>query len=81
MSEARCCSATYWWAEPFDDRKTRPFVAGLLPEAQMRRLIAEQFQVSRQNAFALLDHIGGECAGAVTFLQPGQASPVLNPQR
>ena len=63
-------------AEPFDDRKTRPFFAGLLPEGQMRRLIAQQFQVSGQNDFALLDHIGGECAGAVTFLEPGQALPV-----
>ena len=61
--------------EPFDDRKTRPFFAGLLPEGQMRRLIAQQFQVSGQNDFALLDHIGGECAGAVTFLAPGQALP------
>jgi serine/threonine-protein kinase HipA len=42
----------------------------------MRRLIAQQFQVSGQNDFALLDHIGGECAGAVTFLEPGQALPV-----
>lgn len=63
-------------AKPFDDRKTRPFFAGLLPEGQMRRLIAQQFQVSGQNDFALLDHIGGECAGAVTFLEPGQALPV-----
>lgn len=63
-------------AEPFDDRKTRPFFAGLLPEGQMRRLIAQQFQVSGQNDFALLEHIGGECAGAVTFLEPGQALPV-----
>jgi serine/threonine-protein kinase HipA len=59
-------------AEPFDDQKTRPFFAGLLPEGQMRRLIAQQLQVSSQNDFALLDHIGGECAGAVTFLEPGQ---------
>lgn len=63
-------------AEPFDDRNTRPFFAGLLPEGQMRRLIAQRFQVSGQNDFALLDHIGGECAGAVTFLEPGQALPV-----
>lgn len=57
--------------ESFDDRRTRPFFAGLLPEGRMRQLIAQQFQVSRQNDFALLDHIGGECAGAVTFLEPG----------
>lgn len=62
-------------AQPFDDHQTRPFFAGLLPEGQMRRLIARQFQVSGQNDFALLDHIGGECAGAVTFLEPGYASP------
>ena len=61
--------------EPFDDHKARPFFAGLLPEGQMRRLIAQQFQVSRQNDFALLDHIGGECAGAVTFLKPGHQLP------
>jgi len=63
-------------AEPFDDRKARPYFAGLLPEGQMRRLIAQQFQVSGQNDFALLDHIGGECAGAVTFLESGQVLPV-----
>jgi serine/threonine-protein kinase HipA len=62
-------------AQPFDDHKARPYFAGLLPEGQMRRLIAQQFQVSGQNDFALLDHIGGECAGAVTFLEPGQVLP------
>lgn len=62
-------------AECFDDHVTRPFFAGLLPEGQMRRLIAQRFQVSGQNDLALLDHIGGECAGAVTFLEPGQAFP------
>ena len=62
-------------AQPFDDRKARPYFAGLLPEGQMRRLIAQQFQVSGQNDFVLLDHIGGECAGAVTFLEPGQVLP------
>ena len=60
-------------AEPFDDRATRPFFAGLLPEGDKRRLIAQALQVSRQNDFALLDGIGGECAGAVTLLEPGQA--------
>lgn len=60
-------------AEPFGDHRARPFFAGLLPEGQMRRLIAQQIQVSRQNDFALLDHIGGECAGAVTLLAPGRS--------
>ena len=65
-------------AEPFDDHQTRPFFAGLLPEGQLRRLIAQQVQVSSQNDFALLDHIGGECAGAVTLLEPGQ--PLFTPE-
>lgn len=64
-------------AAPFDDHQTRPFFAGLLPEGQMRRLIAQQFQVSRQNDFALLDHIGGECAGAVTITEPSNTLPHL----
>jgi serine/threonine-protein kinase HipA len=62
-------------AERFDDHQARPFFAGLLPEGHLRRLIAQQFHVSGQNDFALLDHIGGECAGAVTFLEPGQPLP------
>lgn len=65
-------------AQPFDAHQTRPFFAGLLPEGQMRRLIAQKFQVSGQNDFALLDRIGGECAGAVTFLEPGQPLPSLS---
>lgn len=59
-------------SEAFDDRATRPFFAGLLPEGDKRKLIAQALHVSRQNDFALLDGIGGECAGAVTLLEPGQ---------
>ena len=55
----------------FDDRATRPFFAGLLPEGDKRKLVAQALHVSRQNDFALLDGIGGECAGAVTLLEPG----------
>jgi serine/threonine-protein kinase HipA len=46
-----------------------------LPEGQLRDLIAQQLHVSGRNDFALLDRLGGECAGAVTLVQPGQ-SPV-----
>lgn len=66
-------------AAPFDDRQTRPFFAGLLPEGKMRRLIAQRLQVSGQNDFALLDYLGGECAGAVTLQEPGQALPASPP--
>jgi len=61
--------------EPFDDHIALPFFSGLLPEGKMRQLIAQQLHVSGQNEFALLDHLGGECAGAVTFLEKGTAPP------
>ena len=49
--------------EPFDDKATRPFFAGLLPEEDKRKLVAMALQVSPQNDYALLNGIGGECAG------------------
>lgn len=67
-------------AQAFEDRQARPFFAGLLPEGEIRRLIAQHFQVSRQNDFALLDRIGGECAGAVSFWAPGYSLTTQNAQ-
>lgn len=64
-------------AKAFDDKATRPFFAGLLPEGDKRRLIAQTLHVSRQNDFALLDGIGGECAGAVSLLEPGQQPDLI----
>lgn len=64
--------------EPFDDRATRPFFAGLLPEGGKRKQIAKTLQVSTQNDYALLDSLGGECAGAVTLLEPGQSPQALD---
>lgn len=58
--------------DPFDDRATRPFFEGLLPEGNVRKAIAQALHVTRQNEFALLDGIGGECAGAITLLPQGQ---------
>ena len=58
--------------QSFDDKATRPFFAGLLPEGDKRKLVAMALQVSPQNDYALLNGIGGECAGAVTLLEPGQ---------
>jgi len=57
--------------EPYDDREARPYFAGLLPEQEKRDQVARALGISARNDFALLDGIGGECAGAVTFLHPG----------
>jgi serine/threonine-protein kinase HipA len=61
--------------QSFDDRASRPFFAGLLPEGGKRRQIAKTLQISAQNDFALLNSLGGECAGAVTLLEADQVPP------
>lgn len=62
-------------SSPFDDVVARPFFAGLLPEGQIRQLLSKQFHISSHNDFALLDEIGGECAGAVTFVDHNTLPP------
>lgn len=57
--------------EPFRRNECRPFFAGLLPEETSRALIAKAFGVSDKNDFAILERIGGECAGAVSLMPPG----------
>jgi serine/threonine-protein kinase HipA len=54
----------------FDDSATRAFFANLLPEGDIRRQVARQLGVSADNIFALLEGIGGDCAGAVSILRP-----------
>ncbi len=55
----------------FAHRACTPFFGGVLPEGRNRRLIAGILGVSEANDFALLERIGGECAGAVTLLPEG----------
>lgn len=68
-------------SEAFDDRSARPFFAGLLPEGGKRKQIAQTLQVSPQNDYALLESLGGECAGAVTLLEPGELPQALDAPR
>jgi serine/threonine-protein kinase HipA len=58
-------------AEPYDTRKARPFFAGILPEEGPRARIAEILGISERNDFAMLERIGGECAGAISLLPEG----------
>ncbi|MBU2478154.1 MAG: type II toxin-antitoxin system HipA family toxin, partial [Gammaproteobacteria bacterium] len=53
---------------PFADQKARPFFANLLPEAAIRRAVALRLGISENNDFAMLEAIGGECAGAVSII-------------
>lgn len=61
--------------EPFIDRVVRPFFSGLLPDENARRRLAAALGISSNNAFGLLEIIGGECAGALTLLPHGSKPP------
>jgi len=59
----------------FNRKECRPFFAGVLPEESKREIIARNLGISASNDFAMLEQIGGECAGAVTFLPIGTPLP------
>ena len=59
--------------ERFTQKECRGFFAGILPEQSQRELVARNLGISSRNDFAMLEQIGGECAGAVTFVPAGQA--------
>jgi serine/threonine-protein kinase HipA len=61
--------------EPFHGKHARPFFAGILPEEGPRQQIAAILGVSERNDFAILERIGGECAGAVSLLPEGASLP------
>jgi len=61
--------------EAYENDLARPFFSNLLPEARLRENIARKLGISEQNDYALLEAIGGECAGAVSLWpQGGQPS-------
>ncbi len=60
--------------QPYEDDSARPFFSNLLPEAQLREAIARRLRISESNDYALLEAIGGECAGAVS-LYPADLEP------
>jgi serine/threonine-protein kinase HipA len=59
-------------AEPYGKRQLRPFFAGLLPEESQRQRLAAVLGLPEDDDFALLEAIGGECAGALTILPRGE---------
>lgn len=59
--------------EIYEDDAARPFFTNLLPEAELRKVIARRLGISEGNDFALLEAIGGECAGAVSLMPEGVA--------
>ena len=62
-------------SQPFPERECRPFFDGLLPEGPQREAVASSLGVSSANPFALLEQLGGEVAGALTFFPQGVTPP------
>ncbi len=57
-----------------------PFLWGLLPDNEfILARWAQRYQVSPRNPFALLLHVGEDCAGAVQFAAPDRVAEVTGP--
>ena len=59
----------------FTRKECRGYFAGVLPEESKREIIARNLGISERNDYAMLERIGGECAGAVTFIPSGETLP------
>jgi len=56
-------------AKVHPDVRIRPFLQGLLPDNDaILKQWGRRFGVSAQNPFALLEHVGEDCAGAIQFV-------------
>lgn len=56
-----------------------PFLWGLLPDNEVvLERWARQFGVSARNAFALIAHVGEDCAGAAQFVRPERLEQLLD---
>ena len=62
----------------FQRTECRGYFAGILPDEGKREIIARNLGISARNDYAMLERIGGECAGAVTFIPAGQGLPERN---
>lgn len=62
----------------YGDPLVRPFLWGLLPDSeQVIERWARSYQVSPRNPFALLRHVGADCAGAAQFVAPDDVERLL----
>jgi serine/threonine-protein kinase HipA len=61
-----------------EDAVVRAFLWGLLPDSELvLERWAQEYQVSARNPFALLRHVGEDCAGAAQFVTPERVEAVM----
>ena len=57
----------------YKEKVCRSYFGGLLPEnPNMRDLLSKKYKISRENDFKLLEAIGRDCAGAISFHQKSE---------
>lgn len=57
--------------EPYGERDIAAFFSNLLPDESVRQRIAEILHLTPDDTFGLLRILGGDCAGAIAFYEPG----------
>ncbi|MGM4954316.1 type II toxin-antitoxin system HipA family toxin [Bradyrhizobium barranii] len=66
-------------AEEHGPSAVQAFLWGLLPDNErVLERWARRFQVSARNVFALISHVGEDCAGAVQFVTPDRLEALRN---
>ena len=58
--------------------QVKAFFSGLLPEESVRERLAKYLGLSEKNPFALLEAVGGDCAGALALYPHGEQPPVAS---
>jgi len=61
--------------KPYKGKVVKSFFSGLLPDELAKHKLAKYLGVSEKNPFALLEIIGGECAGALSLYPKGEKPP------
>ena len=56
----------------YEERDVMAFFSNLLPDESVRQRIAEILKLTPEDTFGLLKMIGGDCAGAIAFWEPGR---------
>ena len=59
-------------ANSFTGSQVKAFFSGLLPEESVRDRLAKYLGLSEKNPFALLEAVGGDCAGALALYPHGE---------
>ena len=71
-NDARAVSVTMpVRAAGYGDRAARTWLRGLLPEGQIRAMVAYELDIVGTDDFALLTALGKDCAGALSFRPEG----------